>query len=46
MSDCFGSMVKQWAKGQTVDQADWLTRIIQLASRRGEKMRFEHRAAV
>lgn len=24
MSDCFGSMVKQWAKGQTVDQADWL----------------------
>ena len=24
MSDCFGSMVKQWAKGQTADQADWL----------------------
>jgi Zn-dependent metalloprotease len=24
MSDVFGSMVKQWAKGQTVDQADWL----------------------
>src|ERR1700724_3217828 len=24
MSDAFGSMVKQWALGQTVDQADWL----------------------
>jgi Zn-dependent metalloprotease len=24
MSDVFGSMVKQWALGQTVDQADWL----------------------
>ena len=24
MSDVFGSMVKQWAKGQTVDEADWL----------------------
>jgi Zn-dependent metalloprotease len=24
MSDVFGSMVKQWANGQTVDQADWL----------------------
>ena len=24
MSDVFGSMVKQWSKGQTVDQADWL----------------------
>ena len=23
-SDVFGSMVKQWAAGQTVDQADWL----------------------
>src|SRR3984893_18437791 len=24
MSDVFGSMVKQWALGQSVDQADWL----------------------
>jgi Zn-dependent metalloprotease len=24
MSDVFGSMVKQWALGQTADQADWL----------------------
>lgn len=24
MSDVFGSMVKQWALQQTVDQADWL----------------------
>jgi Zn-dependent metalloprotease len=24
MSDAFGSMVKQWALGQSVDQADWL----------------------
>ncbi len=24
MSDVFGSMVKQWALGQTIDQADWL----------------------
>lgn len=24
ISDCFGSMVKQYAKGQTADQADWL----------------------
>ena len=24
ISDVFGSMVKQWALGQTVDQADWL----------------------
>lgn len=24
MSDAFGSMVKQWALGQTVNQADWL----------------------
>jgi Zn-dependent metalloprotease len=24
MSDVFGSMVEQWALGQTVDQADWL----------------------
>ena len=24
MSDVFGTMVKQWALGQTVDQADWL----------------------
>ena len=24
MSDVFGSMVKQWSKGQTADQADWL----------------------
>src|SRR3984893_2121925 len=24
MSDVFGSMVKQWALGQTVDHADWL----------------------
>jgi Zn-dependent metalloprotease len=24
MSDVFGSMVKQWSLGQTVDQADWL----------------------
>jgi len=24
MSDVFGSLVKQWALGQTVDQADWL----------------------
>jgi hypothetical protein len=24
LSDVFGSMVKQWSKGQTVDQADWL----------------------
>jgi Zn-dependent metalloprotease len=24
MSDVFGSMVKQWALGQTVDEADWL----------------------
>ena len=24
MSDVFGSMVKQWANDQTVDQADWL----------------------
>jgi hypothetical protein len=24
MSDVFGSMVKQWSKGQTVDEADWL----------------------
>ena len=24
MSDCFGSMVKQWVKGQTAEQADWL----------------------
>jgi Zn-dependent metalloprotease len=24
MSDCFGSMVKQWANNQTVDEADWL----------------------
>ena len=24
ISDVFGSMVKQWSKGQTVDQADWL----------------------
>jgi cell division protein FtsB len=24
MSDVFGSMVKQWALGQTVDKADWL----------------------
>ena len=24
MSDVFGSMVKQWAQGQTVDEADWL----------------------
>ena len=24
MSDVFGSMVKQWANNQTVDQADWL----------------------
>jgi Zn-dependent metalloprotease len=24
ISDVFGSLVKQWAKGQTADQADWL----------------------
>lgn len=24
MSDVFGSLVKQWTKGQTADQADWL----------------------
>jgi len=24
LSDVFGSMVKQWARSQTVDQADWL----------------------
>jgi thermolysin metallopeptidase-like protein len=24
ISDVFGSMVKQWTRGQTVDQADWL----------------------
>jgi Zn-dependent metalloprotease len=24
ISDCFGSMVKQYVKGQTADQADWL----------------------
>ena len=24
MSDCFGSMVKQWALGQTAAEADWL----------------------
>jgi Zn-dependent metalloprotease len=23
-SDCFGSMFRQWQKGQTVDKADWL----------------------
>jgi Zn-dependent metalloprotease len=26
LSDVFGSMVKQWSKGQTVDQADWFDR--------------------
>src|SRR5207247_1511145 len=24
MSDVFGSLIKQWSLGQTVDQADWL----------------------
>ncbi len=24
LSDCFGSMFRQWQAGQTVDQADWL----------------------
>lgn len=24
ISDAFGSMIKQWVKGQTADQADWL----------------------